>query len=233
MNKIEQLPNHVAIIMDGNGRWATTKNQPRLFGHSSGIDAVLRTLEYMTSIGIKYVTLYTFSTENWNRPSDEINGLFELLLSGFAEHAEKLNENNVRVLHTGRTDRLSAKVMDTIEKTKKMTENNTGCTLCLAIDYGGKQEITDAVKKIIAKGIPADQITEKTIEDNLYVPDMPPVDLVIRTAGEKRISNFLIWQSAYAEYYSTDTLWPDFDKKDIDKALEDYSMRTRKFGAVC
>ena len=120
-----------------------------------------------------------------------------------------------------------------IEKIKKMTENNTGCTLCLAIDYGGKQEITDAVKKIMAMGIPADQITEKTIADNLYVPDMPPVDLVIRTAGENRISNFLIWQSAYAEYYSTDTLWPDFDKKDIDKALEEYSLRTRKFGAVC
>ena len=226
------LPKHIAIIMDGNGRWATSKKQPRLTGHKAGVEATDRVIESLVRHGIEFATLYTFSTENWNRPSDEVSGLFELFIKSLAKYTDKLVKSNVRLIHAGRTCHFSDKIKKDFDCAIEKTKDCTGLKLCLAIDYGGQQEIIDAVRSMANEGCDLANLTEQMLEEHLYVPEMPPVDLIIRSAGEQRLSNFLIWESAYAEYYFTPTLWPDFNDEEITKALESYAARKRKFGKV-
>jgi undecaprenyl diphosphate synthase len=230
--KITRLPKHVAIIMDGNGRWAKQRNLPRLEGHRAGVENMHSAIEYFNQLKVKYLTLYGFSTENWNRPKEEINGLLNLLQEIIDEEALKLHRQGVRIRHLGQLERLPRNLQVAINKIVDLTKNNTGLNFSFAFSYGGRTEIVDAVRRLITEGVPAEKIDEKLFNSYLYTADMPEVDLVIRTGGELRVSNFLIWQAAYSEYYFTDVLWPDFDKKEIDQALLAYSQRQRRFGGL-
>jgi len=230
--KITRLPKHVAIIMDGNGRWAKQRNLPRLEGHRAGVENMHAAIEYFNQLKVKYLTLYGFSTENWNRPKEEINGLLNLLQEIIDEEALKLHRQGVRIRHLGQLERLPQNLQVAINKIVDLTKNNTGLNFSFAFSYGGRTEIVDAVRRLITEGVPAEEIDEKLFNSYLYTADMPEVDLVIRTGGELRVSNFLIWQAAYSEYYFTDVLWPDFDKKEIDQALLAYSQRQRRFGGL-
>lgn len=230
--KLTPLPDHVAIIMDGNGRWAKQRNLPRFEGHQAGVENMHSAIEYFKQLKVKYLTLYGFSTENWNRPEEEINGLLDLLREVIDEEALKLHRKGVRIRHLGQPERLPRNLQVAINKIVDLTKNNTGLNFSFAFNYGGRTEIVDAVRRLIAEGIPAENIDEKLFSRYLYTTDLPEVDLVIRTGGELRISNFLIWQAAYSEYYFTPVLWPDFDKKEIDQALLAYSQRQRRFGGL-
>ncbi len=230
--KITRLPRHVAIIMDGNGRWAKQRNLPRLEGHRAGVENMHSAIEYFNQLKVTYLTLYGFSTENWNRPKDEINGLFNLLQEIIDEEALKLHRQGVRIRHLGQLGRLPRNLQISINKIVELTKNNTGLNFSFAFNYGGRTEIVDAVRHLITEGVPVEKIDEKLFNSYLYTADLPEVDLVIRTGGELRVSNFLIWQAAYSEYYFTDVLWPDFDKKEIDQALLAYSQRQRRFGGL-
>ena len=230
--KVPRLPDHIAIIMDGNGRWAQKRGLPRLEGHQAGVEKVRSVIEYFGRLGLKYLTLYGFSTENWKRPKEEIDGLFNLLQEAIDKETLELHKNGIRIRHLGRLENLSADLQRAITKAVDLTRDNKGMTVSFAFDYGGRAEILDAVRKIIAKGVPPQKIDEQLFDSYLYTAGLPEVDLVIRTAGELRISNFLIWQAAYSEYYSTKVFWPDFDNKEIDKALLAYSQRQRRFGAL-
>ena len=230
--KNTRLPDHVAIIMDGNGRWAKQRNLPRFEGHQAGVENMLSAIEYFNKLKVKYLTLYGFSTENWNRPKEEIDGLLELLQEIIDEEALKLHQNGVRIRHLGQLERLPRNLQTAINKIVDLTKNNTGLNFSFAFSYGGRTEIIDAARRLIAEGVPVEKIDEKLFSRYLYTADMPEVDLVIRTGGELRVSNFLIWQAAYSEYYFTDVLWPDFDKKEIDQALLAYSQRQRRFGGL-
>lgn len=232
MENLERVPTHVAIIMDGNGRWAQARGLPRLMGHRAGVDNIRPLLNAAVEFGIQYLTVYAFSTENWDRPIDEVRGLMGILEQTIQRETPELHKNGVRIRHLGRTDRLSAKLVKLIADAVALTANNTRLTLNVAFNYGGRAEIIDAVKKIVADGVPADQITEELFTRYLYTADIPDPDLVIRTAGEMRLSNYLIWQSAYAEYYSTPTYWPDFGKQELYNALLAYGSRERRFGKV-
>ena len=226
------IPQHVAIIMDGNGRWAERQGLPRLAGHRAGTENIRRTLQAVYRSGIPYLTLFAFSTENWGRPDDEVRGLMELLHSVIIEEARALNEQNVRIRHLGVTERLPGDLAKSIGQAVKLTEGNTGLTLCIAFDYGGRAEIVDAVRTLMASGTAPEDITEAAISANVYLPDIPEPDLIIRTAGEQRTSNFLIWQAAYAEFYSTDVCWPDFNDAEVAKAIAEYGRRKRSFGRL-
>jgi undecaprenyl diphosphate synthase len=230
--KIAHLPQHVAIIMDGNGRWAKQRNLPRLAGHQAGVDNMRSAIDYFSQLQVKYFTVYGFSTENWNRPKEEINGLLNLLQEIIDEETQKLHRQGVRIRHLGQLERLPRNLQVAINKAVELTRNNTGLNFSFAFSYGGRTEIVDAARRLIAEGIPAEKIDEKLFNSYLYTADLPEVDLVIRTGGELRVSNFLIWQAAYSEYYFTDVLWPDFDNKDIDQALLAYSQRQRRFGGL-
>ena len=225
-------PNHIAIIMDGNGRWAKQRGLPRLEGHQAGAENIRPVIEYFIKIQLKYLTLYGFSTENWKRPEEEIDGLFHLLEDTMDRETIRFHKKGVRLRHLGRLDGLPRELQQTINKAIELTKNNTRMTLSFAINYGGRAEILDAVRNIIAKGIPPQNIDEKLFSSYLYTTDLPEVDLVIRTGGEIRISNFLMWQAAYSEYYFTKTLWPNFGSKEIEKALISYSQRQRRFGGL-
>lgn len=229
---ITPLPRHVAIIMDGNGRWAERRGLPRLEGHRAGITAVRATVERLNQYQVKYVTVYSFSTENWRRPPEEVNGLFRLIEEMVDKEAEELHRNNIRVRHLGRLEGFSASIQQAIKKLVELTRNDTGLTLGFAFNYGGRLEIVDAVRQLVTEGIPAQKIDEEFLSRYLYTAGLPDVDLVIRTGGELRISNFLLWQAAYAEYYFTDVLWPDFDAVEVDNALLAYSQRRRRFGGL-
>ncbi|MCL2281263.1 MAG: isoprenyl transferase [Dehalococcoidia bacterium] len=227
------FPSHIAIIMDGNGRWATKRGMSRLEGHLAGFNTIHDIVRYLSEIGhIKYATFYAFSTENWHRPETEVKGLFNILDESIDSEAPELHENNVRIRWLGRTEGLPDKLVKKINKAVSLTANNSGLTLALALNYGGRQEITDALRRIADERIPPEHIDEKLIAKYLYTADMPDVDLLIRTADELRISNFLLWQSAYAEFYFTSVLWPDFNRTELDKALESYRMRKRRFGGL-
>jgi undecaprenyl diphosphate synthase len=226
------LPRHIAFILDGNGRWAKARGLSRLEGHRAGLEAARRLADYLAELNIPYVTLFVFSTENWSRPEDEVKGLFRLLTESIRRAAEDLNKRGVRIVHLGRSDNLPASVAEGLEKAVALTAGNTGSTLGLALNYGGRQEIVDATRAIIREGIPAASIDEEMISRHLYTAGMPDVDLIVRTSGEMRISNFLLWQSAYAEYYTTPAYWPDFDRNEMDKALAAYASRQRRFGGV-
>jgi len=224
------LPRHIAIIMDGNGRWATQRGLTRLEGHRAGFNTIHDIVRYLGELKIEFATFYAFSTENWNRPEEEVKGIFRLLGESIKKEAADLHKNNVRTRWLGRKEGLSPKLVKDIEDAIKLTKDNTGMTLCLALNYGGRQEIVDAAQRIAADKIAPDKIDEKLLESYLYTAGMPDVDLLIRTADELRISNFLLWQSAYAEFYFTPVLWPDFNREELDKALLAYGGRKRRFG---
>jgi undecaprenyl diphosphate synthase len=232
VNKISPLPNHVAIIMDGNGRWAKQRGLPRLAGHQAGTNIVRRVVDRFNDYKVKYLTLYAFSTENWRRPDEEVHGLIHILAQMIDREVKALHERGVRLYHLGKADSLSAELQAKVNKAIALTKNNTGITLSIAFDYGGRAEILDAVRRIVKDGIRPEDITESLFSSYLYIPNVPEPDLIIRTAGEMRLSNFLIWQSAYSEYYATPTLWPDFNEEEVDKALLAYSRRERRFGGL-
>jgi len=226
-------PRHVAIIMDGNGRWAERRGLPRFRGHIAGVDSARSTIRYFNNrYHLKYLTLYGFSSENWNRSQDEVGGIFRLFEEVIGGESQELHKEGVRLRHLGRLEDLPPGLQQEIGKAVKLTENNTGMTLGFGFNYGGRLEILDAVRGIIAEGVPPQNIDEELFSRFLYTNDIPDVDLLIRTGGELRISNFLIWQSAYSEYYFTDVLWPDFNEKDSDKAQLSYSHRHRRFGGL-
>ena len=232
IENISPLPNHIAFIMDGNGRWAKKRKLPRKAGHKAGTQNIMALLKTLGNHGIKYVTLYSFSTENWNRPKEEINAILDILGESLEKEVPELHKNGIRICHIGHLEKLSENTRDAIAKAIELTKDNTAMALNLAFDYGGRAEIVDAVKKIVSEKIPAQDIDEKLFNSYLYTSGLPEVDLVVRTGGDLRISNFLLWQSAYSELYFTDTLWPDFDDKEIQKALISFSRRERRFGGV-
>lgn len=234
-NVPSMLPAHVGIIMDGNGRWAKKKGRPRKFGHKAGADTFRKIVKYAKKRGIKYITFYAFSTENWKRPADEVDSIMKLFDDFLVEVREHTKEN-VRVMFIGDKSGLSSELQKKMISLEKDSKDFTAMTLILAINYGGRDEIVHSVKKIaeLVKGgyLQPSQIDESIISSNLYTAGIPDVDLVIRPSGEYRISNFLIWQSAYSEFYFTDVLWPDFTTKDFDKALDSYAGRSRRFGGI-
>ncbi len=230
--KVAQSPNHVAIIMDGNGRWAKQHGLPRLEGHETGAQNIHPIIKCLNQHHIKYVTLYGFSTENWNRPEDEVTGLLRLFEGSINKYVSELHENGIKLRHLGHLEELPQGLQLAINKAIKLTKNNTRMTFSFALNYGGRLEILDAVRHIIAEGIPLQNIDEKLFSSYLYTAGLPDVDLLIRTGGEFRISNFLIWQAVYSEYYFTEVLWPDFNQKELEKALVAYSQRRRRFGRL-
>ena len=230
--KLTQLPNHIAFVPDGNGRWAERRGLPRLAGHQEGADNMWRMVSYLNNYQINYLTLYGFSTENWSRPADEVSGLFQILQKFIDQKVEEVHQRDIKLHHLGRLEELPQGLQRTITSAVELTKNNAGMTLNVAFNYGGRAEIVDATRRIVADGIPASKIDEQLFSRYLYTNGLPDVDLVIRTADELRLSNFLIWQSAYSEYYFTAVLWPDFTQKDIDKALLAYSQRRRRFGGL-
>lgn len=232
----DKIPQHVAIIMDGNGRWAKTKGNNRIFGHKNGVNAVRETVEAAAELGVKYLTLYAFSTENWNRPKIEINALMQLLMQAIKDETPKLIRNNVRILSIGDTESLPARVKTSLEKAKQDTAACTGLSLVLALSYSGRWEITKAVQQIaheVAENkIQASDISENLIANFLNTSGIPDPELVIRTSGEYRISNFLLWQIAYSEFYFLSKFWPDFMREDFYEAIYNYQQRERRFGKI-
>lgn len=228
------LPKHVAIIMDGNGRWAKKQGLERTFGHQNAVKSVRAAIETCGDLGIPYLTLFAFSTENWNRPKIEVNFLMKLLSQTIASEIQELNEKNIRLLVIGELEALPNSVRKPLKQALEITKNNTKATLVIALNYGSRQELTRAAKQIaqqVENGeLELTQIDEHTVENNLYTHDIPNVDLLIRTSGEQRISNFLLWQIAYAELYFTNVLWPDFKREDFLEAIECYTNRERRFG---
>ena len=227
-----RTPDHVAIVMDGNGRWATQRGLPRLVGHKAGVDNIRPVLECLSGYGVNYVTVYAFSTENWNRPSDEVEGLMEILTQAIHQETQALHERGVHIVHVGRADRLSAQLRDAVEYAQDLTRDNQTMTLSVAFDYGGRAEILEAVRRIVSDGIAPELIDEALFSRYLYTSHLPDPDLIIRTAGELRLSNFLLWQSAYSEYYPTPILWPDLGEAELAGAMESFSHRERRFGAL-
>jgi undecaprenyl diphosphate synthase len=226
------VPRHIAFIMDGNGRWAEKRGLPRHKGHEAGVKNIRPIIKYLNQQGIEYITLYAFSTENWNRPDDEVNGLFQLLEKVIEEESRELHKNNVRILHIGSLEGITPGLKKSINEAISLTCKNTGLTVGVAFNYGGRAEIIEAVRRLIAEGEQPQNINEKLFGEYLYTADFPDVDMVIRTGGEFRTSNFLIWQAAYSEYYFTPILWPDFNEEKLKKALSTYSRRQRRFGGL-
>jgi undecaprenyl diphosphate synthase len=230
--ELKKIPYHLAIIMDGNGRWAKSRGMPRLAGHKAGVENLRRVLRACSEFGIKILTIYAFSTENWGRPESEVRGLMNILETVIDRELDDLDANGVQLRHLGELEGLSPllqrKVVEAIERTR----NNDRLTLNVAFNYGGRDEIIRAVRRIVTDHIPAEQIDDVLFSQYLYTSGSPDPDLIVRTSGELRVSNFLIWQGAYAEYYATPTYWPDFDKEELRKALIHYNGRERRFGLV-
>ncbi len=228
----EKVPRHVAIIMDGNGRWAQARGLPRLAGHRAGVEALRRVIEASVEFGIQYLTVYAFSTENWGRPQDEVEGLMNILEEVIDREVPELHRQGVQIRHLGKMEGLRPELQRKIRDAVELTRNNTRLVLNVALNYGGRDEIVQAVRRIIAAGYRPEEVTEALIAQHLYTAGIPDPDLVIRTSGEQRMSNFLLWQSAYAEWYFTPVYWPDFDREEYRKALEEYARRQRRFGRV-
>lgn len=230
------LPSHIGIIMDGNGRWAKRRGLPRSAGHSAGADTLKKIVTECNNMGIKYITVYAFSTENWKRPKEEVDYLMNLLLSYLRDAEKTLAGENVVIRAIGSRKELSEEIQEQIIKTEKFTEKNTGIIMNIAVNYGSREEITTALKNILKKAengeINAEDINPELISDNLYTKGQPDPELIIRTSGEERISNFLLWQLAYSELWFTDKLWPDFNKNDLLEAIYDFQNRARRFGGV-
>jgi undecaprenyl diphosphate synthase len=229
---LERVPQHVGVIMDGSGRWAEARGLSRSAGHRAGSENLRRVLRAAVEFGVPVLTLYAFSTENWARPEGEIKALLTILERVIDRELLELHQEGVQLRHVGRLEHLSARLQQKVQEAIKLTENNDRLILNVAFDYGGRAELVDAVRGIILDGVPAEQVDEALISRYLYTAGLPDPDLIVRTSGEMRVSNFLIWQGAYAEYYVTPALWPDFDKKELYKALEAYAQRERRFGLV-
>jgi undecaprenyl diphosphate synthase len=225
-----QVPYHLAIIMDGNGRWAKARGLPRLAGHRAGTDNLRRILRACVKHGIKILTIYAFSTENWGRPAEEVRGLMSILEQVIERELQELYKDGVQIRYIGRMDGISPRLQKKIEHAVEMTSHNDTLILNVAFNYGGRQEIIDAVRHILKDGVDPDHVDDALFSRYLYTTDLPDPDLIVRTSGEMRVSNFLIWQGAYAEYYATETFWPDFDEAELQKALDHYTRRERRFG---
>ena len=227
------IPVHVACVMDGNGRWAARRGLPRTEGHAAGEAALLDAVEGALELGIPWITMYAFSTENWRRPADEVRYLMGFNESLLARRRDELHEKGVRIRFAGRRDwRVPKRVLRRMDESTEMTARNRRCTLTMAFNYGGRAEIVDAVRELVNDKVPAKKIDEKKIRERLYHPELPDLDLVVRTSGEYRISNFLLWEMAYSELIFTEVLWPDFRREDLYQAIEEYQRRERRFGGV-
>lgn len=227
-----RIPTHVAMIMDGNGRWASARGLPRLAGHRAGTENLRNIIRACVEFGIQYLTIYAFSTENWGRPSDEVEGLMHIMAEVIDNELDELNKEGVQIRHIGRIDRMDEALRLKVQHAVEVTRENQRLVLCVAWNYGGRDEIVCAIQRIIADGKPAEEINEELVAQYLFTAGVPDPDLIIRTSGEMRTSNFLTWQSAYSEWYFPATLWPDFDKEELRKALEEYSQRDRRFGRL-
>ena len=221
---------HIAIIMDGNRRWAKEKFLPSAMGHQKGVESLKSTMRLFDKFGIKYLTVYAFSTENWNRKKEEVEFLMGLLAKTLLNELDEMHRENVKITFFGDLSKLNPKLIEITRHAEEKTKNNTGVNLNIAFNYGSRDEITHALKSIIKEGIQAEDITEETISQHLYTKNIPDPDLLIRTGGEKRISNYLLWQIAYSEVYVTDAYWPDFDEKELSKAIIEFQSRNRRFG---
>ena len=229
---LKHLPQHVAIIMDGNGRWAKQRGLPRLAGHKKGVNSAQKVVEIFNEYKVPYLTLYAFSTENWTRPKREIDGIFKILEERLEEGIKFAQENGIRIRHLGKPDGLPLRLQERVKQALELTKHNRQMSVILAFNYGGRDEIVEAARSLILGCISPQDVNEKLFSQYLYTADIPDPDLIIRTGGEMRLSNFLIWQSAYAEIYFTPVLWPDFGRKEIDKSLIVYSQRQRRFGSL-
>jgi undecaprenyl diphosphate synthase len=228
-----RIPAHIACVMDGNGRWAQRRGLPRTEGHAAGEQALFDTVEGALDIGLRWLTAWAFSTENWRRPADEVRYLMGFNEALLVRRRDELHDKNVRVRFIGRRDwRVPRRVLRRMDETVELTRRNTGMTLTMAFNYGGRAEILDAVRALVASGTPAEKINEKRVRDHLYAPDMPDPDLVVRTSGEFRLSNFMLWELAYSELVFTDVLWPDFRRQHLFDAIREYQRRERRFGGV-
>ena len=227
-----RVPVHVGIIMDGNGRWAKQRGLPRLAGHRAGTKNLRRVIRAAANAGIRHLTFYAFSTENWSRPEEEVGGLMGLLGEFIETETPELHKEGARLLHIGHLEHLEPQLRQKIENAIELTKNNTRIDVILAFSYGGRDEILTAVRKIVASGIPAEDITQQTLSDNMFTVGIPDPDLIIRTSGELRTSNFLTWQSVYSEWAFPEVLWPDFDEATLNRILEDFAKRDRRFGGL-
>ncbi len=227
-----KIPTHVAIIMDGNGRWALKRGLPRLAGHRAGTENLRRIITACVEFGVKFLTIYAFSTENWGRPREEVQGLMHILEDVIDKELAELHQQGVQLRHIGRLERLDPKLQEKVLAAVELTKNNSQLTLNVAFNYGGRDELVCAVQKIIMDGVKADEVNVDMINRYLFTAGVPDPDFIIRTSGELRVSNFLIWQSAYSEWYVTPTYWPDFDKEEFRKALDAYARRDRRYGGL-
>jgi undecaprenyl diphosphate synthase len=228
----DRIPRHVAIIMDGNGRWAISRGLPRLAGHRAGTENLRRVIRSTVEFGIKYLTIYAFSTENWGRPPEEVQGLMRILEDVIDRELNELNKEGVQLRHIGRLERLAPTLQEKVMEAVELTKNNERLIMNIAFNYGGRDEIVQAIQRIIKDRVPAQEVTDELVGQYLYTAGVPDPDLIIRTSGELRVSNFLIWQAAYSEWYITPTFWPDFDKEEYRRALEAFANRDRRYGGV-
>ncbi len=229
---ISNIPTHVAIIMDGNGRWAISRGLPRLAGHRAGTENLRRIITACVEIGIKYLTIYAFSTENWGRPREEVDGLMHILEDVIDKELAELNKEGVQIRHIGRLERLDPKLQEKVLDAIDLTKNNNRLVLNVAFNYGGRDEIVCAIQRIIKDGVKPEQVTSDLVSQYMFTVGVPDPDLIIRTSGELRVSNFLIWQGAYSEWYVTSVYWPDFNKEELQKALNTFSQRDRRYGGL-
>lgn len=228
----EKVPQHIAIIMDGNGRWAKQRGLPRLAGHRAGTDNLRRIIEACVEFGVKYLTIYAFSTENWGRPEDEVSGLMSIFDEVFERELTELHRQGAQLRHVGRLDGVRESLREKVRKGMELTKNNDRLVLNVAFNYGGRDEIVQAIKAMLKDGVAPKDVTEQLVSHYLYTSDSPDPDLVIRTSGEQRISNFLIWQAAYAEWVFPETLWPDFGREELLAAIQEYGRRERRYGLI-
>ena len=228
----DKLPLHVAMIMDGNGRWAISRGLPRLAGHKAGTENLRRVIRASVEFGVKYLTIYAFSTENWGRPPEEVKGLMYILEDVIDKELGELNNEGVQLRHIGRLERLAPTLQEKVLDAIDVTRNNDRLILNIAFNYGGRDEIVQAIQRMMKDGVPPEKVTDDLVNQYLFTAGVPDPDLIIRTSGELRVSNFLIWQAAYSEWYITPTYWPDFDKDEYRRALEDYANRDRRYGKV-
>lgn len=229
---LTRVPEHVAIIMDGNGRWAARRGLPRLVGHRAGTENLRRVIRACVEFGVKYLTIYAFSTENWDRPKDEVEGLLHILEAVIDHELDELNREGVQLRHIGHLEKLSPMLTKKVQQAIDMTRDNQRLILSLAFNYGGRDEILCAMREIIREGIPVEAVTQELVSAHMFTAGIPDPDLIIRTSGEMRISNFLIWQAAYSEWYFTPMFWPDFDREALHAALVDYGSRNRRYGRL-
>ncbi len=230
--EITRLPTHVALIMDGNGRWAAKRGLPRIAGHKAGTENLRRVIRACTEFGIQYMTIYAFSTENWGRPKEEVQGLMHILEDVIDRELKELHEEGVQLRHIGHLEALPHGLREKVLQAIDLTQNNQRLVLSLAFNYGGRDEIICAIREMIEEGVKPDDVTAEMVSNHLFTTGIPDPDLIIRTSGEMRISNFLIWQGAYSEWYVTSTYWPDFDREELRKALIEYSRRERRYGRI-